>query len=243
MGLLSGGPIGALAGYALGAAAEYFAGGDSNVSGYQSRPEEGQRNGFLFSMMVLSAHIIQADDKIMHSEMELVRKMIRNSYGPTAETQANEILLKLFERRKQIGEAAWNTEMAQCCQQLSRVMSHEQRLHLIAFLCEIAKADGKVHQKEVEALRSVAVNLRIDASTIDQLLNLGGTTLEEAYKVLGVSPDASDDEIKKAYRKMALQYHPDKVANLGADVKAEAERKFKEIGAAKEMIWEARGMS
>ena len=60
--------------------------------------------------------------------------------------------------------------------------------------------------------------------------------------MLGVSPDASDDEVKKAYRKMALQYHPDKVATLGDDVKAAAEKKFKEINAAKELIWLARGL-
>ena len=74
------------------------------------------------------------------------------------------------------------------------------------------------------------------------MLNLGGNTLEEAYKVLGVSPDASDDEVKRAYRKMALQYHPDKVATLGEDVKAAAEKKFKEIGAAKDLIYKSRGL-
>ena len=74
------------------------------------------------------------------------------------------------------------------------------------------------------------------------MLHLDGDTLEDAYKVLGVSPTATDDEVKRAFRKLALQHHPDRVAKLGEDVRKAAEKKFQEINAAKERIWKARGL-
>ena len=108
----------------------------------------------------------------------------------------------------------------------------------------IAQADGVIVQEEVEALKEVAVNLGISAADIDSMLNLqyGNSNLDAAYKVLGISPNATDDEVKAAYRKMALKHHPDRVATLGEDVKKAAEKKFQEINNAKELIYKARGL-
>lgn len=60
--------------------------------------------------------------------------------------------------------------------------------------------------------------------------------------MLGVSPDATDDEVRKAYRNLALKHHPDRVAALGEDIRRAAEKKFQEINEAKEKIFKARGM-
>ncbi len=64
-----------------------------------------------------------------------------------------------------------------------------------------------------------------------------------AYQILEVSPDASDDELKKAYRELAKKYHPDKVSHLGEEVKMAAEEKFTRLNAAYEAVKEERGMN
>ena len=66
--------------------------------------------------------------------------------------------------------------------------------------------------------------------------------MTDPYKVLGIPTTATDDEVKAAYRKMALKHHPDKVAALGEDVRRAAEKKFQEINDAKDRIYKARGL-
>lgn len=239
---MAGGFFGALAGYALGALGENLFDSGNDNRHTRSNAAEGERNSYLMSLLILTAHIIQADGKIMHSEMEYVRQMLRNAFGKQAEVQGEAILRRLFERRKQLGENEWNRQIVQICREMASAMTLEQRTQLLALLSEIAKADGSVHPNEVEQLKFIADRIGVGSAAIDQLLNLGENSLEAAYKVLGVAPDATDDEVRKAYRRMALQYHPDKVANLGDDVKAAAEKKFKELGHAKDLIWAARGM-
>ena len=239
---LGGGVLGGLAGYALGSLVERAFGAVADGQGAESAAM-GKRNGFLTSLLVLSADVIQADGKIMHSEMERARQLLRQSYGEAAVREGETVLKELFEKHKQLGNAEWDRQLQQSCVLMTRLLTEEQRLQLLAFLCEVAKADKNVDPKEEDRLRLIAGYLRLSPAMVDQLLNLGGTTLEDAYKVLGVTPDATDDALRRAYRKMALQYHPDKVAALGDDVKAAAEKKFKEIGAAKDRIWKARGMA
>lgn len=243
--------LGALAGFALGALFDAIFDrkqSQEQEQAYQEQAQhihqqqEGARNSFLFSLMVLSAHVIQADGKIMHSEMEHVRQFLRRSFGENAVEQGNNILLKLFDYRKRNGDTLWHQQIAEACHEMSLHMETEHRLQLMAFLCEIAKADGNITESEITALHSIAVNLRLNANIVEQMLHLGGKTLDDAYAVLGITKDATDEEVRMAYRKMALQYHPDKVATLGDDVKLAAQKKFQEINEAKERIYKARGL-
>ena len=219
-------------------------------SGYGSRVNEGQRNSFLFSMLVLASYIIKADNKVMHSEMEFVRSFLRNNFGDSAAQQGNDIMMRLFEEQKRMDSTSpgqWRSQIRQACMQMNSNMDRSQRLQLLAFLVEISKADGYVTNAERDALYEVAQYLGLSRTDVDSMLHLdsgssSNGTLEDAYKVLGVSPDASDEEVKKAYRKLALAHHPDRVSTLGDDVRKAAEKKFQEINAAKEKIWKARGL-
>ena len=103
---------------------------------------------------------------------------------------------------------------------------------------------NRLYSDDNDLMEGVTANLGISAEDLNSMLNLssGGNNLEAAYKVLGIAPDASDDEVKAAYRSMALKHHPDRVATLGEDVRKAAEQKFQEINAAKETIYKARGL-
>jgi DnaJ like chaperone protein len=255
IGFMAGGPLGALAGYVLGALldseikskTEYPQGNEQSY--YTQSPNydplEGDRTSFRFALLVMASYIIRADGKIMHSEMEYVRTFLRVNFGEEAAQEGNDILLRIFEQSKEMERNdpnAFITTIRQCAAQLAYALTYEQRLQLLAFLCGIAKADGQVSPEEVVALKEVARYMQMQDAEVDSLLNLGGNSLEEAYKVLEIWPEATDQEVRAAYRKLALKHHPDRVATLGEDVKKAAEEKFQQINNAKEIIYKARGM-
>ena len=266
LGFMSGGPLGALAGFALGALFDkgvdsvnqpytnntfdgdgsygYDTSQQQQYRAHQQQVYEGQRNSFRFSLLVLASYIIKADGKVMHSEMEFVRQFLRANFGEAAVHDGEQILLKLFEKQKEMGSLQYRGIIDSAARQMAQNLDYSARLQLLDFLVIIAKADGHVHSSEVQALKDITLALGLSLSDLDSMLNLneGADNLEAAYKVLGISPSATDQEVKAAYRKLALQHHPDRVATLGDDVKKAAERKFKEINDAKEKIFKARGI-
>ena len=224
---------------------QYQYGWQNSTSNAQTYEE--QRNSFLFSMLVLSSYIIKADGKIMHSEMGFVRQFLRQNFGEQAVNQGQEILLKLFEVQKQQGEQEFRKTIHQSCTEIKHYMDVSQRLQLLNYLVIIAKVDGYVSPEEIKALKEVARHLGLTAKDVDSMLNMesgarADSNIEDAYKVLGISSTATDDEVKAAYRKMALKHHPDRVATLGEDIRKAAEKKFQDINDAKERIFKARGL-
>lgn len=253
------GPIGGLLGFLIGAASENtkvfietdsdsgsgtggygrtgggYTGGGYSGGGYSSQDDwrTGQRNSFLVCLMVLSAAVIKADGKVTETERQFVRNFIRNNFGDQAATEADNMLNNLLRQ---------DINIYQVGAQIRTNMNYSQRLQLFHYLVNLAQSDG-ITDSEISILESVATAIGLQQSDIESILAMfRGNTSEDAYKVLEISPSATDDEVRKAYKRMALKYHPDKVATLGEDVQKAAEEKFKAVQAAYETIKKERGM-
>lgn len=114
----------------------------------------------------MASYIIKADGKVMHSEMEFVRQFLRVNFGEAAVNEGNQILLNLFEQRKQMdakNPAAFRNAIHECGLQIRQNMSYEQRLQLLSFLAKIAQSDGNVCQAEIDALKEVSIAMGLSA--------------------------------------------------------------------------------
>lgn len=226
------GPIGALIGFALGSMLEN---GDQIRTGSgQARPGHTQRGDFMSSLIVLVAAVMKADGKVLKSELDYVKANFNQSFGAEAASEATLILRDLLEQ---------NIPVEAVSRQIAQHMDYSSRLQLLHFLFGISKADGHVSESEWKTIERISFYLGLSAADLQSVKGTFYDNLDSAYAVLEITADASDEEVKKAYRKMAVQYHPDKVAYLGEDIKDKANEKFQKLNSAYEKIKKSRGMS
>ena len=128
--------------------------------------------GFLLSLMIISSYVIQADGKIMHSELEYLRGFLTENYGIEKKEKYAGLLLKLFEESKKYSHDAWVSKIKDCAVELNDYTTEEQRTLLMSFLIKIIKADKKVEVTEIQALRDVAEWLRVDIALSEIIDNL-----------------------------------------------------------------------
>lgn len=245
-----GGPIGAIIGLALGSAGDAFSSGKLGsflnegestgrrtrygTGGYnqQQRPQT-HSGDFEVSLLILASVVIKADGVTNPKELEYVRSQFVSMYG---KERAN----KAFRLFKEINKQTINTR--QVSLQIQRMMDHPSRLQLLHFLFNIAKSDGMVVDEEERQIASIAGYLNINSRDYNSIKAMFYNSSDNAYKILEITKAASNDEVKRAYRKMVKKYHPDKVEHLGEEHKKGAETKFKEVQKAYEYIQKERGM-
>ena len=192
-----------------------------------------QRNSFMLSLLVLSSAVIRADNRFLQSEFDYVRAFIRRNFGSGAEEEAIRILNDLNHKEINIYSVGG---------QIQQNMNYSQRLQLYHYLADLANADGEFCEAERSVLQAIASALGITSTDAESILAMFSKACNSAYTVLEIQPSATDDEVKKAYRRLAMKYHPDKVSQLGSDVQEAAKAKFQAIQAAYEQIKRERGM-
>ena len=201
---------------------------------------ETKADNFLYSLMVLASYVIQADGKIMRSEMECARKVLEQGFSEERVKKGEEMLHRMFSFAKHQGNDRYKQTIVECCHGLTATLDYGGRLQLLSFLVQIARADRNMETVETEAISDIAMWLQIQGHELHTLFYLNGDTLEDAYNLLDVSPQATDDEVLQAFDKLAQQHRPDLVTHLGEDALRGARQKYQQIVAAKDRIMDAR---
>jgi DnaJ like chaperone protein len=226
LGWTLGGPIGALAGFVLGTLFDLSEKSDPNskpyVRGMLTTP-----NDYLFSLLVLVSAILKADGKILKSELNYVKEFFKANFGIEGAQNALKVLQDLTKQ---------DIPVTDVCHQIKNYMDYPSRLQLIHFLFGIAASDGDIHPDELSLIRLISINLGITSADYTSIEAMMIPKTDWAYAVLEIPPSASDEEVKKAYRKMAIKYHPDKVSYLGEEVQQAANEKFKKVNEAYQLI-------
>lgn len=225
------GPIGGILGYFFTSRFEKFAEAAAAYQESQYRNQE-QRNSFLISLLVLSSVIIKADGRTTSTEMARLREFFARNFGPAAAEEAENIVNELLQK---------DFNLQEVCEQINANMNYSQKMQLFHYLVSLGASDGLV-QKEVDILETIAGYLGLTAGDRDSIIAQFRPSNESNYKILEIDPSATDEQVKKAYRKMAVKYHPDKVATLGEDIQKAAEEKFKAVSQAYEAICRERGI-
>ena len=264
LGWVAWGPIGALIGYLLGKAVDTYIDGSHQLpggDGWEQRQEQGssrrqtgqgpynqgqstqsrqnrytadeQRNSFFVSLLVLSSAVIKADGRTHPAELRTVREFIRTNFGEQAASQAEQILQRLDSQQVNIYSVGG---------QIAANMNYSQRLQLFQYLVSIATSDGDFSASEKSVLEAIASAIRLTSTDAASIIAMYFKEADSAYTVLEISPSATDDEVRSAYRRMAMKYHPDRVATLGPEVQKAAEEKFKKIQEAYAAIKKQRGI-
>jgi DnaJ like chaperone protein len=184
-------------------------------------------------LMALSAAVMKADGKILKVELDYVKAFFKQQFGD----QFNVLHLQSLKNYLES-----DIPLNDICSDVRLHLRPESRIQLIHYLFGIANVDGGVSQSELHVIADIAYKMGVPQVDFDSVKNMFFRDVNSDYKILGITESATDEEIKKAYRKMAVKFHPDKVAQMGEEFQKGAKEKFQKIQEAYEAIKKSRGI-
>ena len=210
------------------------------VSAYEKSQTE-THNTFVFLLVNILVKIAQIDGKVTRDEV----KTIRHFFQYNLHYSQNQ----LYWIKELIKEALASTvSIESLLQEFRQKFAYEPRLILLELIYQVLYSNEKVSDSELQLVRNLGEYLGIssyDQRSTEAKYQAGyrgtGAPVENMvedkyYAILGLSPGADFSEIKSAYRKLSMKYHPDKVGHLGEEFKEVAEEKMKEINNAYEYL-------
>lgn len=238
LGFALGGPIGALLGVLIASAFETNTiPSQPNDHPYNSSrgTQRATQGDIRLSIIVLIACVIKADGQVLKSEINFIKPFLVRTFGEQGAKQALLLLKQLLQK---------DIDPVSIAQQIGQHTNYSTRLELVNLLLQVANADGNLDQHELDVIQQIVLNMAVQYADYQSMLALYQRHQDTnwAYIALEIQPSATDEEVKKAYRRMAMKYHPDKVANAGEEIRLQATEKFRGINEAYEYIKQQRGI-
>lgn len=197
--------------------------------------QQTQRYDFPTQLLALSAYMMKSDGKVLKAELNYVKSFLSLQFGPNFSTQHLQTLKHFLD--------APSIPIQEICRDISMRAQVEIRIQLLHYLFGIAQSDGEVTDIENRTLQQLAAWLNVPPMDFNSVRGMFKHDIKADYEVLGVDEAASDEEVKKAYRKLAIRYHPDKVASMGEEYQKGAKEKFQRLQEAYDNIKKNRGFA
>jgi DnaJ like chaperone protein len=220
-----GGIFGGIIGYAIGSLLE-----KKVKTEYRGGEQQGD---FIMGLLILTAAVMKADGKVMKSELNFVKDFLAKNFGANNLQNRIDILRQLLDK---------NIDVYQTCEKIRTSFPYATKLQLLHYLFGIAVADNDCTKAEKDLIERIANLIGLSQADYKSIEAMYFQVTDSAYVILQIERNATDEEVKKAYKRMCIKYHPDKVAHLGEEAQKAANEKFQEINNAYEQIKKERNL-
>lgn len=232
--ILGGGPLGGILGFILGSVIDEMSGIEEKTKTMNDYSGATTAGDFGLSLLVLSAAVMKADGRVTRMELKFVQNFFIQNFGREATADYMQAFKEIIKRDIPVDDV---------CNQIMRNMDYESRLLLLQYLFGLSHVDESLLDAEIRLLMGLSQKLGISTADFRSIQSMYVVQTYSPYSILEIKESATDEEVKSAFRQMAMRFHPDKVAHLGEEHQKKAQEKFVKVQEAYEKIKLARGLA